>query len=216
MEISDKLKTLREKNNLRQADVADYLSVSRKTISGWENQRSFPDINSLVRLSKLYSISLDDLLDDEQMLEHYQEQDNHEKRIYYIFVASYIFNWIFLILGFLRYFEIITFIKITIPLFLLLFSIITITLYPYWDSLKNRKNRALGVIIVLTALVTCIIQIVIFESNLDTRTTNLVFITGQITGKLIFALILSTGTYCSLMLCPNGSKKSLKTKIKSK
>lgn len=54
MDISEKLKRCRTDKSLTQAQVAEKLHVSRKTISGWENGRSYPDINSFVKLSDLY------------------------------------------------------------------------------------------------------------------------------------------------------------------
>lgn len=50
MKLSEKLKYCRTKANLTQGEVSDLIHVSRKTISGWENDRSFPDINGLFAL----------------------------------------------------------------------------------------------------------------------------------------------------------------------
>lgn len=51
--------------------------MSRQTISNWENARSYPDIVSIVHLSNLYNISLDELLkEDRNMLEHLEESTN--------------------------------------------------------------------------------------------------------------------------------------------
>lgn len=74
MEIGKKLKAARQGSGLTQEQVAEHLYVSRQTISNWENEKSYPDIVSVVRLSDLYSISLDDLLKgDAKMLEHLEE-----------------------------------------------------------------------------------------------------------------------------------------------
>lgn len=40
--------------------VAESLLVSRQTISNWENGKSLPDIVSVIRMSELYNVSLDD------------------------------------------------------------------------------------------------------------------------------------------------------------
>lgn len=74
MEIGKKLKEARLGAKLTQEQVAERLFVSRQTISNWENEKSYPDIVSVVRLSDLYSISLDELLKgDVKMLEHLEE-----------------------------------------------------------------------------------------------------------------------------------------------
>lgn len=62
MEIGKKLKDARLHSGLTQEKVAEELNVSRQTISNWENEKSYPDIISVIGLSNLYSISLDDLL----------------------------------------------------------------------------------------------------------------------------------------------------------
>ena len=74
MEIGKKLKEARLNRNLTQEVIAEKLNVSRQTISNWENEKSYPDIISVIELSNLYSISLDDLLKgDDAMMEHLQE-----------------------------------------------------------------------------------------------------------------------------------------------
>lgn len=74
MEIGKKLKEARLGAKLTQEQVAERLFVSRQTISNWENEKSYPDIVSVIKLSDLYSISLDKLLKgDTKMLEHLEE-----------------------------------------------------------------------------------------------------------------------------------------------
>ena len=62
MEINQKLKNARINMNLTQEDVAEKIMISRQTISNWENGKSLPDIMSIINLSELYQISLDELL----------------------------------------------------------------------------------------------------------------------------------------------------------
>ena len=58
-------------------EIGKKLNVSRQTISNWENEKSYPDIISVIELSSLYSISLDDLLKgDEEMKKHLEESTN--------------------------------------------------------------------------------------------------------------------------------------------
>lgn len=51
MNLSKKIKKAREERNLTQEQLANEINVSRKTISGWENERSIPDIQSIENLS---------------------------------------------------------------------------------------------------------------------------------------------------------------------
>lgn len=77
MEIGKKLKDARMRSGFTQESVAKKVNVSRQTISNWENEKSYPDIISVIELSNLYSISLDELLKgDEKMMEHLEESTN--------------------------------------------------------------------------------------------------------------------------------------------
>lgn len=64
MKLGQKLKEARLKAGLKQEDLAKQLGVSRQTVSSWENDRSYPDLGSAVKLSNLYGTSLDELLRD--------------------------------------------------------------------------------------------------------------------------------------------------------
>ena len=56
MEIGVKLKEARIKSGLTQENVAEKIQVSRQTISNWENEKSFPDIVNVIKLSDLLMI----------------------------------------------------------------------------------------------------------------------------------------------------------------
>lgn len=77
MEIGKKLKNARIEAGLTQEKAAEKIDVSRQTISNWENEKSYPDIISVIALSDLYSVSLDELLKgDQKMSEHLEESTN--------------------------------------------------------------------------------------------------------------------------------------------
>ncbi len=71
MELGKQIKKYRNEKSLSQEALADKIYVSRQTISNWENDKSYPDVNSLVLLSKVFSVSLDELIkgDVEKMTE---------------------------------------------------------------------------------------------------------------------------------------------------
>ena len=71
MTIGEKLKAARGGAGMTQEQAAQRLQVSRQTVSNWENDRSYPDIAGVLALAKLYGLSLDELLrEDEGMLSH--------------------------------------------------------------------------------------------------------------------------------------------------
>ena len=75
MEIHKKLKEARTKSGLTQEQVAEKVMVSRQTISNWENGKSLPDIVSVMNLSDLYQISLDELLKGDQKMREKMKKD---------------------------------------------------------------------------------------------------------------------------------------------
>ena len=62
MEISTQIKKFRNTMKLSQEDLAEKIYVTRQTISNWENEKSYPDIHSLLLLSSLFNVSLDQLI----------------------------------------------------------------------------------------------------------------------------------------------------------
>ncbi|WP_278843623.1 helix-turn-helix domain-containing protein [Limosilactobacillus vaginalis] len=93
MNFAQKMKSYRQKNNWTQQDIAERLNVSRKTISSWENSRSYPDIFMLVQISDLYRVSLDDLLrEDHKMIDNYKQEHELNKRDKRNFIFSYVIN----------------------------------------------------------------------------------------------------------------------------
>lgn len=77
MELGKQIRMYRLENKLSQEELADRIYVSRQTISNWENDKSYPDINSLVLLSEVFKISLDRLIkgDIETMKDVIQKEE---------------------------------------------------------------------------------------------------------------------------------------------
>ena len=93
MQCSDKLKQARQQHHLTQMQVGTQLHVSAKTISSWENGRSFPDISTLVSISDLYQISLDQLLrEDQDIVQHYETISKQAQRYQKYFQITYFLN----------------------------------------------------------------------------------------------------------------------------
>ena len=62
MELGNRIKELRKAQSINQDDRAEKLFVSRQTISNWENDKSYPDIQSVLLLSEIFNVSVDQLL----------------------------------------------------------------------------------------------------------------------------------------------------------
>ncbi len=66
MDIGTKIKQARLSANITQEQAAEALGVSRQTISNWENNKTYPDIVSVIKMSDLYDVSLDCLLKEKE------------------------------------------------------------------------------------------------------------------------------------------------------
>ena len=77
MELGKQIKKYRNEKELSQTALAERVFVSRQTISNWENDKSYPDIKSLVLLSEIFEISLDQLIkgDVDMMREQINQDD---------------------------------------------------------------------------------------------------------------------------------------------
>ena len=62
MELSKTIKRLRTEKGWSQETLAEKAYVSRQTISNWENEKNYPDVHSLLILSDLFGVSLDELI----------------------------------------------------------------------------------------------------------------------------------------------------------
>ncbi len=65
MGLGNKILTLRKQANITQEDLAEKLNVTRQTISKWELEETAPDIKQAKELSKIFHVSLDELVDNE-------------------------------------------------------------------------------------------------------------------------------------------------------
>lgn len=62
MTLGEKLAKVRKEKNITQEQLADYLGVSRQSISKWESDIAYPETDKLIRMSELFDCSLDYLL----------------------------------------------------------------------------------------------------------------------------------------------------------
>ena len=65
MEIGNKIMELRKKNGLSQEELAEKVGVARQTISKWELGETSPDLKQSKELSKIFKVSLDELVDND-------------------------------------------------------------------------------------------------------------------------------------------------------
>ena len=100
MTFSDKLIALRKKAGWSQEELAERLNVSRQSVSKWESAQSMPDIDKILQLSSLFSVTTDCLLKDEQAEPEYTEDDTSPLPRIKALTAAY---WLVVVAIFLWY-----------------------------------------------------------------------------------------------------------------
>ena len=64
MTLSDKMQQYRRLNKYSQEKLAELLGVSRQAVTKWENGKSAPSTDNLIKLAAIYKIGLDDLINN--------------------------------------------------------------------------------------------------------------------------------------------------------
>lgn len=77
MELGQQLKAHRKELGISQDELAEKIFVSRQSISNWENNKTYPDIHTLLLLAETFDVSLDELIkgDVEEMKEEINAQE---------------------------------------------------------------------------------------------------------------------------------------------
>lgn len=92
MEFANNLRSTRKALNMTQQELANQLHVTRQTLSRWENNQSYPNLDTLIELSNLLAIPLDSLLKggDNPMVTKISNDVRSKKRYqrYLIIIAS--------------------------------------------------------------------------------------------------------------------------------
>lgn len=76
MDFHKILKKKRIENNLSQENLAERLNISRQSISKWENDKGYPNIETLLRISEIFNITVDELLKGDSYLKDKIIQDS--------------------------------------------------------------------------------------------------------------------------------------------
>ena len=65
MKLGQTIVQIRKEHGLTQEDLAKEFNVTRQTVSNWENEKSYPDLFTLVKISDTYHYSLDRMLKED-------------------------------------------------------------------------------------------------------------------------------------------------------
>ena len=169
MEFNEKLQTLRKQKGLTQEELAEILFVSRTAVSKWESGRGYPSIDSLKAIAKFFSVTIDELLSNDEILtiaeEETKTKESHLRDL--VFGMLDISAAMFFILPFFGQSEKGSVISVSLPALtgnfrwaymliissLALFGILTLALQnysnPFWRSNRSAISMLLSVIAVL-------------------------------------------------------------------
>lgn len=154
MTLGTRLKEFRTVQHLSQKDVADFLNISRQSISRWETDKSYPDIDNLIKISRLYKVSVDEMLVEAEL----NGKSNTDKNSIKLTTKHIDESWVLTLLTVLSI-AIAPFGLISIPLIL-------------W---RNKKNNQFYKLILLSAIIIFIYNLYVLQlgitSSLDIGTT---------------------------------------------
>lgn len=107
IDIANRLYELRKKSNFSQEELAEKIGVSRQAVSKWERAEASPDTDNLILLSKLYGVSMDELLTTNEPVEMKAQNVGEEKKqedspgsYWSVFPYPIVITIIYLLLGF--------------------------------------------------------------------------------------------------------------------
>lgn len=133
MILADKIINLRKRESMTQEDLAHEIGVSRQSVSKWESSMAMPDLDKIVKLSNIFGVSTDFLLNDDLGMENIivnENEDTKERLIDLTVLNDYYEN----------YEKIARSIAVSFPVFILS-SLPVLTI--------GQSNEALGVILTL-------------------------------------------------------------------
>ena len=65
MNLAENLKKIRKEHNLSQEQLAEQLGVSRQSVSKWESNQAYPEMDKVIQLAKMFNLNVDDLLNQD-------------------------------------------------------------------------------------------------------------------------------------------------------
>lgn len=124
MNISEKIKKIRDNEKLTQEKFAEKIYVSRNTVAKWETNRGYPDIQNLITISEIFNISLDELIKEDSRVKNKIIAESSSKKwhflviLYLIAIIIYIFYFLIFHKIFMIGFLISTFLMIGIEMYI--------------------------------------------------------------------------------------------------
>ena len=81
MSLGENLQFLRKRNDITQEQLAEKLNVSRQSVSKWESDTAFPEMDKLIQLSEMFNCSLDDIIKKDVSSLYVEDKTNYEEHM---------------------------------------------------------------------------------------------------------------------------------------
>lgn len=97
MELNLKIKEHRQRLSLSQEELAEQIFVSRQTVSNWETGKTYPDLQSLLRLSSVFDLSVDQMIKGDLKMMHEKINEAEIRKLdstTWKFIAALLFNFL--------------------------------------------------------------------------------------------------------------------------
>ena len=213
--FSQNLQKIRSEKNLSQEQLADKIGVSRQTISAWESGKASPELDKITAISKLFSVSIDELVGEIKT-----EASNFDKKEYeknyskiallrasgiFILFSGIAFGAFFFEKGVIAGVGLMISLAISVPLFILAKNTDELAnnkLIKSKKSLENvfadseiefaAKNKTLGSILLVSLLFIAIAihQIIVYLTNFGENLANAIFM-------LLLGISVASATYAN-------------------
>ena len=151
MSIGERIYELRRKNGMSQEDLAEKMNVSRQSISKWESSQSVPEVEKIIQLSNIFSVSTDWILKGE--ISDKQTSQPKKNNLQAVQTMSTALNYIGFAIGAFILFEKQAVWAVAIPI---VFSILSLAIYfaVYSDSENtDEKKQSLNTFIKLNIFI---------------------------------------------------------------
>lgn len=183
LSIGEKVKYYRLNNKMTQQELSNNINVSRKTVSSWENNRSKPDIQTIIDLSSLFHVDVNELILDNNISDNYCElvketNKNNRYRLLLIYV-----NLITLVLGYIHFLRIIEFNGIMIMVLIIIINLINFMLIRKVGGFNNFRYF-FNLLFILCFNLSLGFLSIPANKNSD-------YLSGYAIGRSVFAIVIS-------------------------
>ncbi|MEG2544866.1 MAG: helix-turn-helix transcriptional regulator [Lachnospiraceae bacterium] len=105
MILGEKISELRKEKNLSQDSFAELFHVTRQTVSNWENGKSYPDLEIILKISDEFQVSVDELLKDDSIIVKKIDSEKKKKKSLLVIIGVLVILFIVSIFGIYKNYE---------------------------------------------------------------------------------------------------------------